>query len=908
MPVYLITGDVGSGKTGRVLECLSPHIKKRTGLIVTPSDAQAFGLRRRLIQEHGALLGDAVLPYNLFIKNLASPVMPLMSRTEQILLLYRLTEEADLKYFKSASVGTARQAAETITALKKNFVGPKSLKQILTGKPGKREEDFIRLFELYENEKLKLGLTDEGDLTTAAAQNTEENKQGILTNLTCMAFDEFISFSPGQMKLIGIIVKRLPHLELFISFPDVSDEKELFYPYIRKNLSTLKKISSEEIKMPAAAGRKIKPESYALRSPAQETLFITQEIVKTLNGKTGPEKISVMTRQNDPWLMDFLRELESRGLASSNHQLGTPLSSPVMHELFLRMPAILPESARAEEFREAVKDEIKKRSDKMSIDCGDKLQARNAINSYSVGQILDSFAHAAGTLKLGKVPRETFLSLILSDCLSFFVSTGSLAGACPLNILNFEDGPSFPAEVVFIPRAVEGTYPAFFHERMFFINEAGSDTGILSEIFPGPDETLARESFLFNRIMLKAKRVVITHSVIDGNGKETAASSFLDEMGEPEPVEIPAAPRREISTPAFIRHLELVTQIEEERELGIAAHPAYHGKLQDKNVRKRIKERFTGEPLSPSDIETYAECPFRFFVERVLNLAPPEEITPEIQPQDLGSIVHAVLERFYRQNIDTFRKAVSEKKLEKNLLQSMDQIVDEIFNEKEKKISYSAKGLRPHAKETVKMMTKQAVRKELEMVRALPRPLLPVECEWEFGKTPDTVLELETGGVSPALIRGRVDRIDASPDNSCFAVVDYKTGRNVTSVVGKMKKGLHLQLPLYVEAVRKLKLPKSTALGGVILSVYRGEKKHGFLKKSFNDVHYSLSSRLASVLDDDKWEEVLRDALTATAKHVLAIRESNFEIKPADCRSYCSYEDICRYNKKRADDVPEKGD
>jgi RecB family exonuclease len=909
MPVYLITGEVGSGKTEKVLEHLSGHIKKRSGLCVTPSEASAFGLRQRLLFKNDSLLGDTVLPYNLFIKKLSGAIKPLISQNEQVLLLYRLLEEARLNYFKSASLGTARQAAKTITALKSNFIRPPLLKKILAKNPGRREEDLTALFELYEREKERIGLLDDGDLPVIAARNIEAKKENVLKNLKCIAFDEFSRFTPGQVKIAGLIGKLYPDIETLISLPSVQDEKELFYPYIQRSRAAFEKISFEEIKMPVRANEKRAAlENCLLRSPDQEIRYIAGEIIKIIGQGTKPGKAAVFTRQNDPWIMDFLREIENCGLASLPNNSGAAMSSPILHELFSKMPDILPASANAGEFSETMKGEIKNLCVKISNDlAGGRLHARNVISSYSLNGILDSLSYAAHVLKLKKMTREMFLNLVLSDCMSFFVSAGSLAGASPVRIETFEDGPSSHADVVFIPRAAEGIIPAPFSDRLFFSHENAFGSGVLSEIFPDPDDSLAKESFLFHRILRKAaKKIIITRSAIDEDGKETAASSFLDTMEEPRPVEIPAAGFKKM-TPSFAKHLERVIEIERERELGIIGHPAYHGCLQDKGVRETIKKKFTEEPLSPSHIETYAECPFRFFVERVLNLAPSEEITPEIQPRDLGSLIHLVLERFYKLNIGLFKKAADNKILEKELEKSAERLVNEVFSEKEAKISYSAKGLRPHAKKTVEKMTKQVIRSELHMVRALPSPLLPIECEWEFGKTPQTALKLEIEGSSPALIRGRVDRIDATPDNSCFAVVDYKTGKNIGPVIGKMKKGLHVQLPLYVEAVKKFKLPQSTPLGGVILSVYKGEKKHGFLKKSFNDIHYALSSRLHSVQDDDKWEEILRDALAAAARHILAIRKSNFEVRPAECRSFCPYEDICRYNKKGSDDIPAAG-
>ena len=50
---------------------------------------------------------------------------------------------------------------------------------------------------------------------------------------------------------------------------------------------------------------------------------------------------------------------------------------------------------------------------------------------------------------------------------------------------------------------------------------------------------------------------------------------------------------------------------------------------------------------SISQLETFAKCPFKYFVERVLKLNIIEEPTEEIEAIELGSILHAILFEFY---------------------------------------------------------------------------------------------------------------------------------------------------------------------------------------------------------------------------------------------------------------------
>jgi len=58
--------------------------------------------------------------------------------------------------------------------------------------------------------------------------------------------------------------------------------------------------------------------------------------------------------------------------------------------------------------------------------------------------------------------------------------------------------------------------------------------------------------------------------------------------------------------------------------------------------------------LSPTSIETYAACPFRYLLGNVLRVGAVEkpEETHDISPRDRGSLVHEVLERFVGEVLD----------------------------------------------------------------------------------------------------------------------------------------------------------------------------------------------------------------------------------------------------------------
>ncbi len=79
------------------------------------------------------------------------------------------------------------------------------------------------------------------------------------------------------------------------------------------------------------------------------------------------------------------------------------------------------------------------------------------------------------------------------------------------------------------------------------------------------------------------------------------------------------------------------------RRWGFKSLTEYDGCMNSAEARRRLRERFalSGEVLSPTQLETYASCPFNYFLSRVLGLRKlpsPEEIR-RIQPIDRGKVV-----------------------------------------------------------------------------------------------------------------------------------------------------------------------------------------------------------------------------------------------------------------------------
>ncbi|MGZ4689198.1 MAG: PD-(D/E)XK nuclease family protein [Acidimicrobiia bacterium] len=181
-------------------------------------------------------------------------------------------------------------------------------------------------------------------------------------------------------------------------------------------------------------------------------------------------------------------------------------------------------------------------------------------------------------------------------------------------------------------------------------------------------------------------------------------------------------------------------------------------------------------PLSPSRIEAWAQCPFRYFLANVLWLRkrPAPEAIDTIDPRDRGSLVHKVLEDFIR---------------EMPPRTSPDQVWSPAERERARQLTIeqcdhaeaSGQTGRPLLWQLERARILREVSRTLdadERIRA-QRRVVTLGTEINFGSGPDDplpALTLDLDG-TPVTFRGQIDRIDASEEPGGLVVVyDYKTG------------------------------------------------------------------------------------------------------------------------------------
>ena len=204
---------------------------------------------------------------------------------------------------------------------------------------------------------------------------------------------------------------------------------------------------------------------------------------------------------------------------------------------------------------------------------------------------------------------------------------------------------------------------------------------------------------------------------------------------------------------------------------------------------------------SSTRFETWANCPFRYFLTYEIGVEPTEapEAAETLSALDRGIIIHDILDRFVK---DTFSQPAASAATDAERLQ---QIANGQFDE------FERNGLigRPVLWRLERERIKRGLLDFLDVHRSRidERGQRPVATELGFGDGKDIpAVILKLPGGRAVRFRGWIDRVDVSGDGSAATVIDYKSGRGsrfsrITN--DPVDGGKHLQLPIYAMALKK---------------------------------------------------------------------------------------------------------
>ncbi|WP_337366042.1 PD-(D/E)XK nuclease family protein [Phascolarctobacterium sp.] len=308
----------------------------------------------------------------------------------------------------------------------------------------------------------------------------------------------------------------------------------------------------------------------------------------------------------------------------------------------------------------------------------------------------------------------------------------------------------------------------------------------------------------------------------------------------------------------------------------------YKGMLLNDELRQAVNMAVGGE-FSASNLETYAQCPFRFLLSYVWKQQQYEELTETVEPTVEGNLLHDVLARFLGEHL--------QEKLTKypqtELLHQLDDIMTSVCEEYIAKNAIAVTDFWPSQQRRLTLVLHRWLERELAYQKEW-EPFVPVKVEWDFGRSGSTPLALAVNG-GKIYLSGRIDRIDSN--GSGLFVTDYK--RSVTPPASELTVGLDLQMPVYLLALAALER-QSQVLGGGYYSLKEGKRKGGFALQALGKTPFTANNKPFSEAED-QWLAFADFCRTTVRNYVDMLHEGVYPPAPRKkCPDYCPGKDICR--------------
>ncbi|MGO9823009.1 MAG: PD-(D/E)XK nuclease family protein [Solirubrobacteraceae bacterium] len=394
------------------------------------------------------------------------------------------------------------------------------------------------------------------------------------------------------------------------------------------------------------------------------------------------------------------------------------------------------------------------------------------------------------------------------------------------------------------------------------------------------DDALDRERYLFYTTTSRAtERVVLSYRSCDEEGNLALRSPFVADVAELFDGGWSDRRARRLLADVVWDPAQAPTELELARSISAARAPAAGERAAAERALSEVslaRLRHT-EILSAGALESYADCPIKWLVERELR---PEPLEPEAEAIARGNIMHTALERVLSELGEP---------LTPGSLQAAREILQRVL------AADGASRLGVGRPAVVREAALRAIEADLRRYLAhearAGAGLRVAALEQQFGfDEPGSLAALELGdGADRVLVRGAIDRIDVDAQGRAI-VRDYKSGTSrAVWPAARWSADRQLQVALYLLVVRQL-TPYEPAAG--FYQPLRGDDLRG--RGMYLD-GTSFGAVNSDARGSEEFDDQLTDASERAVALAVALRSGALTPCPQTCtRDGCAYPGICR--------------
>lgn len=340
----------------------------------------------------------------------------------------------------------------------------------------------------------------------------------------------------------------------------------------------------------------------------------------------------------------------------------------------------------------------------------------------------------------------------------------------------------------------------------------------------------------------------------------------------------------------LIDFINKVITVEEKRYINNQDYDNYNGILsQDLLNNNEELSNLTNNTFSITQLELYAACPYKYFIERILKIEPLEEPDEDIESREVGQLLHNILFEFY---IKIKEQNIILAGCDEIVFSKAYQTIFKIANEEIEKLNFDKEvnffeyekiiGINGNRENSI-------LYQFLKSEQSLNPDFIPSLFEFSFGNLNPLMIE-------QFKLRGKIDRVDIDEKNKFFKVYDYKLGGNKPTE-DELYKGLKLQLPLYLFAIIKEKGENYKPAEASIYSLKfkEGEISPLLLKPSRSKKTFETAQNEFIEFNNN----LIENTKSKIINFIEGIIKGDFKLSPHEKREeivckYCEFKSVCR--------------